>query len=154
RDVSRIAGGSSGGSAAAVAAGLCYAAIGTDTAGSIREPPALCGCVGFKPTYGRVSPRGEVPLSTSLCLGGPLASSVTDAAIVLQAIVGYDPGDLASVDTEVRDYAPATRESCKSLRVGVPRAYFFDDLDEEVARAVEQALTAIKALVADVADIK
>ena len=89
-DVGRIAGGSSGGSAAAVAAGLAYAAIGTDTAGSIREPAALCGCVGIKPTYGRVSSRGVIPLSLSLDHVGPLAATVEDAAIVLQAIAGYD----------------------------------------------------------------
>ena len=88
-----IAGGSSGGSAAAVAAGLCYAAIGTDTAGSIREPAALCGCVGIKPTYGRVSARGVIPLSWSLDHVGPLTRAVGDAAVVLQAIAGYDPLD-------------------------------------------------------------
>ena len=91
-DVNRIAGGSSGGSAASVPAGMACAAIGTDTAGSIREPAALCGCVGIKPTYGRVSSRGVIPLSTSLDHVGPLAASVEDAAIVLQAIAGYDPG--------------------------------------------------------------
>src|ERR1700684_4606889 len=93
-----IAGGSSGGSAAAVAAGLCYAAIGTDTAGSIREPAALCGCVGIKPTYGRVPARGVIPLSWSLDHVGPLAATVGDAAIVLQAIAGYDPLDVCSAD--------------------------------------------------------
>ena len=93
-DAGRIAGGSSGGSAAAVAAGMAYAAIGTDTAGSIREPAALCGCVGLKPTYGRVSSRGVIPLSSSLDHVGPLAATVEDAAIVLQAIAGYDAADV------------------------------------------------------------
>ena len=103
-DVSRIAGGSSGGSAASVSAGMAYAAIGTDTAGSIREPAALCGCVGLKPTYGRVSSRGVIPLSTSLDHVGPLAASVEDAAIVLQAIAGYDRGDITSTEAPVADY--------------------------------------------------
>src|SRR6202030_4147919 len=98
RDEGHIAGGSSGGSAAAVAAGLCYAAIGTDTAGSIREPAALCGCVGIKPTYGRVSTRGVIPLSWSLDHVGPLAATVGDAALVLQAIAGYDSHDVCSAD--------------------------------------------------------
>src|SRR6202040_3924814 len=95
-DLGRIAGGSSGGSAAAVGAGLAFAAIGTDTAGSIREPAALCGCVGLKPTYGRVSSRGVISLSTSLDHVGPLAATVEDAALVLQAIAGYDRLDVSS----------------------------------------------------------
>jgi aspartyl-tRNA(Asn)/glutamyl-tRNA(Gln) amidotransferase subunit A len=148
----RIAGGSSGGSAAAVAAGLCYAAIGTDTAGSIREPAALCGCVGIKPTYGRVSARGVIPLSWSLDHVGPLAATVRDTAIVLQAIAGYDPLDVGSADIPVSDYVSGLGESTKSLRVGIPRAYFYDDLDDEVGAAVEQALAVIARLVADVRD--
>jgi aspartyl-tRNA(Asn)/glutamyl-tRNA(Gln) amidotransferase subunit A len=139
-----IAGGSSGGSAAAVAAGLCYAAIGTDTAGSIREPAALCGCVGIKPTYGRVSGRGVIPLSWSLDHVGPLAPTVADAAVVLQAIAGYDPLDVNSADVPVSDYVSALREGTKNLRVGVPRAYFYDELDDEVRGAVEQALAVIR----------
>ena len=124
-DVGRIAGGSSGGSAAAVTAGLVYAAIGTDTAGSIREPAALCGCVGIKPTYGRVSSRGVIPLSTSLDHVGPLAATVEDAALVLQAIAGYDSADVTSVDVPVADYVSALREGVKGMRVGVPRGYFY-----------------------------
>jgi aspartyl-tRNA(Asn)/glutamyl-tRNA(Gln) amidotransferase subunit A len=147
-----IAGGSSGGSAAAVAAGLCYAAIGTDTAGSIREPAALCGCVGIKPTYGRVSARGVIPLSWSLDHVGPLAATVGDAAVVLQAIAGYDPLEVSSADVPVSDYVSGWCDSTKDLRVGVPRAHFFDDLDSEVRAAVEQALVVIGALVADVRD--
>ena len=146
-DVGRIAGGSSGGSAAAVVAGLAYAAIGTDTAGSIREPAALCGCVGLKPTYGRVSSRGVIPLSASLDHVGPLAATVADAAIVLQAIAGYDAADITTVDVPVADYVAALREDAKSLRVGVPRDYFFDDLDAEVASAMEHALRGIATLV-------
>src|ERR1019366_5776917 len=150
RNTAHIAGGSSGGSAAAVAAGLCYAAIGTDTAGSIREPAALCGCVGIKPTYGRVSARGVIPLSWSLDHVGPLAASVGDAAVVLQAIVGFDPLDVCSADVPVSDYVSGLRDGTTALRIGVPRAYFYDNLDDEVRAALDQALTVIGTLVADV----
>ena len=153
-DVSRIAGGSSGGSAAAVAAGLACSAIGTDTAGSIREPAALCGCVGLKPTYGRVSSRGVIPLSSSLDHIGPLAATVADAAIMLQAIAGYDPADITSSEVDVTDYAGALSEGAKQLRVGVPRAHFYDDLDPEVASAVEHALREIQTLVAEVKEVQ
>jgi aspartyl-tRNA(Asn)/glutamyl-tRNA(Gln) amidotransferase subunit A len=152
-DTGHIAGGSSGGSAAAVAAGLCYAAIGTDTAGSVREPAALCGCVGIKPTYGRVSARGVIPLSWSLDHVGPLAATVGDAAAVLQAVAGYDLLDIGSVDVPVSDYVSALGRDTKPLRVGVPRRCFYDDLDDEVAAAVEQALAVIRTLVAEVRDV-
>jgi Asp-tRNA(Asn)/Glu-tRNA(Gln) amidotransferase A subunit family amidase len=153
-DRGRIAGGSSGGSAAAVVAGLAYAAIGTDTAGSIREPAALCGCVGLKPTYGRVSSRGVIPLSPSLDHVGPLVATVADAAIVLQAIAGYDAADITTADVPVADYVAALREDAMSLRVGVPRDYFFDDLDAEVASAMEHALRGIATLVAEVKEVR
>ena len=153
-DVARIAGGSSGGSAAAVAAGLAYAAIGTDTAGSIREPAALCGCVGLKATYGRVSSRGVIPLSASLDHVGPFARTVTDAAIVLQAIAGYDAADSTSADIPVADCSGASNDGAKSLRVGVLRQYFFDDLDSEVASAMEHAIAGIQTLVAQVIEIR
>ena len=153
-DVNRIAGGSSGGSAASVPAGMACAAIGTDTAGSIREPASLCGCVGIKPTYGRVSSRGVIPLSTSLDHVGPLAASVEDAAIMLQAIAGYDPGDITSAEVAVTDYVSILREGAKGLRVGVPRAYFFDDLDPEVASAIEHALTGIATLGAHIKEVR
>jgi aspartyl-tRNA(Asn)/glutamyl-tRNA(Gln) amidotransferase subunit A len=153
-DVSRIAGGSSGGSAASVPAGMACAAIGTDTAGSIREPAALCGCVGLKPTYGRVSNRGVIPLSTSLDHVGPLAASVEDSAIVLQAIAGYDPGDITSAETPVADYVSVLTKGAKELRVGVPRAHFFDDLDPEVASAMEHALMGMATLAADVREVR
>ena len=152
-DRGRIAGGSSSGSAAALPAGLCYASIGTDTAGSIREPAALCGCVGLKPTYGRVSSRGVIPLSASLDHVGPLAQSVTDAAITLQAIAGFDLADIASVERPVEDYASAVAQGAKGLRVGIPRQYFFDDLDAEVASAMEHALSGIQTLVAHVKEV-
>lgn len=152
-NVAHIAGGSSGGSAAAVVAGLCYAAIGTDTAGSIREPAALCGCVGLKPTYGRVPSRGVIPLSWSLDHVGPLTVTVADAAVVLQAIAGYDGADITTSNVPVPDYVSAWRESSKSLRVGVPRAYFYEDLDAEVAAAMEHALAGIQTLVAEVKEV-
>jgi aspartyl-tRNA(Asn)/glutamyl-tRNA(Gln) amidotransferase subunit A len=152
--VGRIAGGSSGGSAAAVVAGLAHAAIGTDTAGSIREPAALCGCVGLKPTYGRVSSRGVIPLSPSLDHVGPLAATVEDAAIVLQAIAGYDSTDVTTADVPVADYVSALRQGAKSLRVGVPRGYFFEDLDPEVASAMEHALRGISTLVAEIKEVQ
>lgn len=148
------AGGSSGGSAAAVAAGMAYAAIGTDTAGSIREPAALCGCVGLKSTYGRVSSRGVIALSPSLDHVGPITSCVADATILLQAIAGYDAGDLQSADEPVADFVSALREDAKSMRVGVPREFFFDDLDAEVAAAMEHALRGIDTLVKSVKDVK
>ena len=153
-DVGRITGGSSGGSAAAVTARLACAAIGTDTAGSIREPASLCGCVGLKPTYGRVSSRGVIALSASLDHVGPLAATVEDAAIVLQAIAGYDAADLATANVPVSDYVSAMKEGAKSLRVGVPRAYFFDELDSEVASAIDHALRGIETMVAAVREVK
>jgi aspartyl-tRNA(Asn)/glutamyl-tRNA(Gln) amidotransferase subunit A len=153
-DTGHIAGGSSGGSAAAVSAGLCYAAIGTDTAGSIREPAALCGCVGMKPTYGRVSARGVIPLSWSLDHVGPLALTVGGAAAVLQVIAGYDPLDICSVDVPVSDYVSALRDGTKNLRVGVPQDHFYADLDHEVGAAVQQALAVIETLVAEVREMR
>jgi aspartyl-tRNA(Asn)/glutamyl-tRNA(Gln) amidotransferase subunit A len=153
-DQTRIAGGSSGGSAAAVVAQMTCAAIGTDTAGSIREPAALCGCVGLKPTYGRVSSRGIIPLSPSLDHAGPLAACVEDAAIMLQAIAGYDAAAATSADVPAADYISVLREGAKNIRVGVPRSYFFDDLDPEVAAAMEHALRGIATLVADVKEVQ
>ena len=153
-NVERIAGGSSGGSAASVPAGMACAAIGTDTAGSIREPAALCGCVGLKPTYGRVSVRGVIPLSASLDHVGPLTASVEDAAIVLQAIAGYDPAEVTSAEAPVADYVSILQEGVKRLRIGVARAYFFDDLDQEVASAMEHALMGLETLVSHVKDVQ
>ena len=155
RNGAHIAGGSSGGSAAAVAAGLCYAAIGTDTAGSVRLPAALCGCVGIKPTYGRVSSRGVIPLSWSLDHVGPLAARVADAAVVLQAIAGYDRLDINSADVPVADYVSAFSAAHEeTLRIGIPRAYFYDGLDDEVRAAVEEALAVIRTLVAETREIR
>jgi len=153
-DTGRIAGGSSGGSAAAVAGGLVCASIGTDTAGSIREPAALCGCVGIKPTYGRVSSQGVIPLSTSLDHVGPLTASVADAALVLQAIAGYNASDITSADVPVADFVSVLREGAEALRVGVPRNYFFDELDAEVASAMEHAVRGIAMIVRCVKEVQ
>jgi aspartyl-tRNA(Asn)/glutamyl-tRNA(Gln) amidotransferase subunit A len=147
-----IAGGSSGGSAAAVGSGMGYAAIGTDTAGSVREPASQCGVVGLKPTYGRVSLRGIIPLSLSLDHVGPITRTVGDAAAVLQAIAGYDSQDKTSVDTPVPDYLAELKAS-KALRIGVPRSFFYEDLDPEVGSAIEQALESLAELFGEVREV-
>lgn len=148
-----IAGGSSGGSATAVAAGLCYGAIGTDTAGSIREPAAACGVVGIKPSYGRVSARGVIPLSVSLDHVGPICVTVADAAIMLQVIAGYDGRDPASIEVAVDDYFGALASTNAQLRVGIPRQFFYDDLDPEVAKAIEEALQVLTGMVAETREV-
>jgi aspartyl-tRNA(Asn)/glutamyl-tRNA(Gln) amidotransferase subunit A len=136
----RNPGGSSGGSAAAVAADLCYCALGTDTGGSIRTPSSFCGVVGLKPTYGLVSIRGIIPLTLSLDHCGPIVRTVEDAAIVLNALAGYDKLDIASVEHAREDYAAAMRQPVGGLRLGIPRAPFFDLLDADVGKAVEDAI--------------
>ena len=148
-----VAGGSSGGSAAAVAASLCYGALGTDTGGSVRLPASFCGTVGLKPTYGRVSTRGVLPLSWSLDHVGPLTRTVLDAAVLLQAIAGYDAKDPYSVDRSVPAWTAAIRRSPASLRLGVPREYFFTGLHAEVQTAVEQALGVLSKLTASVQEV-
>jgi len=149
-----IAGGSSGGSTAAVAAEMCYAAIGTDTGGSIREPASLCGILGLKPTYGRVSARGVIPLSISLDHVGPIASTVADAATVLQAIAGYDPGDPNSADVPITDYVAHIEKEPKNIRVGVPHRFFYENLDPEIESAMEQVLAVLETHGAEVRDIE
>lgn len=141
----RITGGSSSGSGSAVAAGQCFAAIGTDTGCSIRIPASLCGVVGVKPTFGRVSRRGIVPLSWSLDHVGPLARSVEDAAIVLQAIAGHDPLDGSSADEPVPDYRAGLRDGVRGLRIGVPDSFFFDGLEDEVEAGVRAAIETLEA---------
>jgi aspartyl-tRNA(Asn)/glutamyl-tRNA(Gln) amidotransferase subunit A len=153
-NLAHITGGSSGGSAAAVAAGLCYGAIGTDTAGSVREPAALCGIVGLKPSYGRVSVRGVIPLSLSLDHVGPIARTVSDAAVMLQAIAGYDAKDANSSNMAVSDYLAGIRDGSKPARIGVPRKFFFEDIDPEVASAVEEALAVLRTLAGDLREIE
>jgi aspartyl-tRNA(Asn)/glutamyl-tRNA(Gln) amidotransferase subunit A len=134
-----IAGGSSGGSAAAVATDNCYAALGTDTGGSIRTPSAMCGVTGFKATYGRVSIRGIVPLTWSLDHCGPIARTVEDTAMVLQHIAGYDALDLQSIDYPVPDYSKAIGAPVSQFRIGIP-PMFYDGLDDDVATAMEEAI--------------
>lgn len=144
----RIAGGSSGGSAAAVATGMCFGAIGTDTGGSVREPAAFCGIVGLKPTYGRVSARGVFPLSPSLDHVGPLCRTAADTALMLQVIAGYDRLDTTSVDWPVDLY---TLDPRTKPRIGIARHPFFDDLDPEIEVAVN---TALKGLAFDVLEVE
>jgi aspartyl-tRNA(Asn)/glutamyl-tRNA(Gln) amidotransferase subunit A len=152
-DPARVAGGSSGGPAAAVAAGLCLGAIGSDSGGSIREPAAFCAVVGLKPTYGRVSTRGVLPLAWSLDHVGPLTRTVRDAAIVLTAIAGYDPQDPASIDRPVEAYVAALARAPKGLRVGLPREFFFAGLDPEVQQATDVALRVLQSLGARLQDV-
>jgi aspartyl-tRNA(Asn)/glutamyl-tRNA(Gln) amidotransferase subunit A len=148
-----IPGGSSGGSGAAIAAGLAAATTGTDTGGSIRIPASLCGCVGLKPTYGRVSKAGVLPLSWLLDNAGPITRTVEDAAVMLQAIAGYDPDDFSTVPVPVEDYVAILRQGVRGLRVGVPRNYFFDRLDDDVRAAVEQALQVLRDLGIELRDV-
>lgn len=152
-DLDYVAGGSSGGSAAAVAASLGYGALGSDTGGSVRLPASLCGIVGLKPTYGRVSTRGAIPLSWSLDHVGVLTRSVVDAALLLQAIAGYDAKDATSVDRPVPAFAAAVKRGAATLRIGVPREYFFTALQPDVQTAIEQALGVVSKLTAGLQEV-
>src|SRR5262245_39211446 len=140
RDKSRVPGGSSGGSAAAVAAGTAVAALGSDTGGSIRQPAAFCGVVGLMPTYGRVSRYGLIAFASSLDHIGPLARTVRDAAILLRVIAGHDPMDSTSAGVAVPDYEQELARPVRGLRLGVPKEYFGEGLDAEVRAAVEAAI--------------
>ena len=152
-DADRIPGGSSGGSGAAVAARLCAGALGTDTGGSVRIPAAHCGIVGLKATYGLASIRGIVPLGVSLDHVGPMCRTVADAALMLQAMAGYDPRGIASIDAEIPDYAGALRRPTSALRLGVPRT-FYEDVDSQVLAAVERALGVLGDLTAGARDVE
>jgi aspartyl-tRNA(Asn)/glutamyl-tRNA(Gln) amidotransferase subunit A len=152
-NLERVPGGSSGGSAAAVAAGQCPGALGTDTGGSIRQPAALCGVVGIKPTYGRVSRYGVVAYASSLDQVGPLGRTVADCAHLLTAIAGHDARDSTSVDRPVPDYRAALTGDVKGLRLGVPTEYFVAGMQPEVERSVRRAVQAFQALGATVEDI-
>ena len=152
-DVGRIAGGSSGGSAAAVAAGMCFGAIGTDTGGSVREPAAFCGVVGLKPTYGRVSTRGIFPLSWSLDHVGPLCRSVADSALMLEVLAGYDELDPTSVNWKAEEYSSALDLKNK-LRIGVVRHPFLDDLDSDIDQAIKEALRVAEEFAIDVVEVE
>jgi aspartyl-tRNA(Asn)/glutamyl-tRNA(Gln) amidotransferase subunit A len=142
----RIAGGSSGGSAAAVAVGTCFLGLGSDTAGSIRIPAALCGTVGLKPTYGRVSRTGVTPFSWSLAHAGPLTRTVEDAALAMNLMAGYDPSDSGSVDVPVPDFAAGLGRDVAGTTAGVPVNYFTEHVDPEIRIAVEAACARLAAL--------
>jgi aspartyl-tRNA(Asn)/glutamyl-tRNA(Gln) amidotransferase subunit A len=148
-----VPGGSSGGCAAAVAADECLAALGSDTGGSIRQPAAFCGCVGLKPTYGRVSRYGLVAYASSLDQIGPLAKNVHDAAILLQVISGHDHRDSTSVSQPVPDYTAALNGDIKGLRIGLPKEYLVGGIDPEVMSAVQSAISQLAKLGADVVEI-
>ncbi len=153
-DLQRVPGGSSGGSAAAVAARLAPAATGTDTGGSIRQPAALCGVTGLKPTYGRVSRYGMIAFASSLDQGGPLTRSAEDAALMLQVMAGFDPRDSTSGQEPVPDYAAELERDLDGLRIGLPKEYFGDGLDPAVAESVRQAVAEYERLGATVREIE
>lgn len=152
-DTERIPGGSSGGSAVAVAADQCLAALGSDTGGSIRQPAALCGVVGLKPTYGRVSRYGLVAYASSLDQIGPMTKTVQDAATLLRSISGKDPLDSTSVDEPVPDYAAALGRDLKGTRLGLPKEYLGGGMDPEISRAVQTAVRQLESLGAEVREI-
>ena len=152
-DESRVPGGSSGGSAAAVAGRLAVTATGTDTGGSIRQPAALCGITGLKPTYGRVSRFGMIAFASSLDQAGPMAHSAEDAAVMLQAMAGFDPKDSTSADQPVPDYASGLNDSLAGLKIGLPKEYFGEGLDAGVAGSIEAAIGEYKKLGAELVEI-
>ena len=149
----RNPGGSSGGSGAAIAADLCIGALGTDTTGSIRGPAANCGVVGLKATYGLVSIRGVIPLTLSLDHCGPITKTVEDAALLLNVLAGYDKLDIASVEHAREDYLVGMKQPAAKLRIGIPRAPFFDLLDPEIEAAVEEAIKVVSKLAGGVKDV-
>lgn len=152
-DLDRVPGGSSGGSAAAVAADLCLGAFGSDTGGSVRQPAALCGVVGIKPSYGRVSRYGLIAFASSLDQIGPFAKDVTDAAMLLSVIAGHDPLDSTSMSTPVPDYAAHFRSDLNGVNVGVPKEFFIDGMQPEVDQSIRQAIDVLKSLGADIREI-
>ncbi|HXE91763.1 MAG TPA: Asp-tRNA(Asn)/Glu-tRNA(Gln) amidotransferase subunit GatA [Terriglobales bacterium] len=152
-DKTRVPGGSSGGSAAAVAAGMCVGALGSDTGGSIRQPAALCGVVGVMPTYGRVSRYGLIAFASSLDHVGPFARTVRDTAILLRAIAGRDPLDSTSADLPVPDYEAELEKPVRGLKLGIAREYFGEGLDAEVRAAVESAIQKLAAAGCEVVEV-
>jgi aspartyl-tRNA(Asn)/glutamyl-tRNA(Gln) amidotransferase subunit A len=149
-----VTGGSSGGAGVAVASDFCFAALGTDTAGSVRMPASHCGIVGLKPTYGLVSTRGVLTLSWTLDHVGPMCKTVEDAAIMMNVIAGFDELEPTSVDTPVPDYTRAMKASTSKLRLGIARRPFFDNLNPEVAKAVDGAMTVLRKITASVVDVE
>ncbi len=148
-----IPGGSSGGSAAAIAAQQAVATLGTDTGGSIRQPASHCGCVGLKPTYGRVSRYGVISYASSLDQVGPMTRDVTDAALLLGVIAGYDPKDSTSVNCPVPDYCEALKNDLKGMKIGLPKEYFIDGLDPDVQKAMGQAIQTCRSLGAEFVEV-
>ena len=152
-DNARVPGGSSGGSAAAVAANLAPVATGTDTGGSIRQPASLCNLTGLKPTYGRISRYGMIAFASSLDQAGPLARSAEDAALLLNEMAGFDPLDSTSVEREVPDYTATLQDSIAGLKIGLPKEYFSEGLDPQVAVTIEAAIKIYESLGATIKDI-
>ncbi|MCX5804967.1 MAG: Asp-tRNA(Asn)/Glu-tRNA(Gln) amidotransferase subunit GatA [Proteobacteria bacterium] len=152
-DLTRIPGGSSGGSTSATAAGLCAASLGTDTGGSIRQPAGLCGVVGLKPTYGRVSRYGLIAFASSLDQIGPVTRSVTDCAEIMNIIAGYDPMDSTSIPEPVPDYTEHLGKDVKGMRIGIPKEYFMEGIEQDVRSAVENAVSFFVRNGASVVDI-
>ena len=153
-DLERVPGGSSGGSAASVAANMCAASLGSDTGGSIRQPASFCGVVGLKPTYGRVSRYGLVAFASSLDQIGPITKNVEDCAILLQAISGYDEKDSTSVNIEVPDYLKDLKKEClKGLKIGVPKEYFIAGINEEVEKCIKHLLNILEKEGAEIIEI-
>lgn len=152
-DLERVPGGSSGGSAAAVAADECVASIGSDTGGSIRQPASFCGVVGVKPTYGRVSRYGLVAFASSLDQVGPFARNVEDAALLMGTLCGHDPRDSTSAPREVPDFAKALTNDVKGMKIGIPREYKLDDADPEIKAATEKAIRQLGSLGAEIVEV-
>jgi aspartyl-tRNA(Asn)/glutamyl-tRNA(Gln) amidotransferase subunit A len=152
-DLSRVPGGSSGGSAAAVAADEAFAALGSDTGGSIRQPAAMCGAVGFKPTYGRVSRFGLVAFASSLDQIGPVTKTVRDAALIMNAIAGHDPRDSTSLNETVPDYVASLGKDLRGVRLGVPREYMIEGIDPQVRAAIDSAVKQLNSLGADIIEV-
>ena len=152
-DLDRVPGGSSGGSAAAVAADLCAGALGTDTGGSIRQPASFCGVVGLKPTYGRISRFGLVAFASSLDQIGPITKDVEDAALLLQVLAGHDPRDSTSINMPVPDYLATMREPIKGIRLGIPREYFVEGMHPDVETVVRAAIQKCSELGAEVVEV-
>ena len=153
-DTGKITGGSSGGSGAAVAAGLCYGALGSDTGGSIRIPAALCGVVGMKPTFGRVSKTGVFPLAWSLDHVGPITRTVEDNALMLNALAGHDPEDLYSVDLASEDFARDLERGTQGAAIAVPSTFYFEHLDEEVEERVKEAVEVFASLGTEIREVE
>lgn len=151
-DLTRVSGGSSGGSAAAVSASLCAAALGSDTGGSIRQPSSFCGVTGLKPTYGRVSRYGLVAFASSLDQIGPIAKSAEDCAVILNAIAGYDPHDGTSSKNEVPDFTAKIGQDIKGMKIAVPKEFYAEGIDDEVRKAVLAAADYYKSLGAELVD--